>query len=204
MAASNILGLHAHNFSGGTEELIAVYHRTPMVWKGTYWKRGATLTNNKEAYMTSFANKVLLVNDTDSNLEYNGSYWTFNESMQHSPVAKFIFNHQSKVFLYGLKIDNGGDSVLEYPSRFWESDFPRENTLRWGLQYGPALNTTAGSAVVTDASALFASREIKIGDDFFITQGLNKRAKNFEVLSIDSDTQITLTETLTFTSTTER
>jgi len=202
----DIKGLASHNFSSTSrEELIAVRGTKTWAYRSGSWLTGATLTNNKDAYMASFIDKVFLVNDTDNMVEYNGTYWTFNENAKHSPMSKFIYNYSTapRLFLFGLKINNGGSSVLSFPSRAWYCDLPNNNTITWGLQYGFDLETTAGSAVVTSDSALFNARNIKVGDPFFITQSDvgNARNKPYTVQSIDSETQITLTENITYTST---
>lgn len=196
MTASNILGLHPHNFVSEGEKLIAVWEKTPMVYNGSGWIRGATLTDNKDAYMASFIDKVFLVNDTDNNFEYNGTYWTSNENAKGSPIAKFIFPLSTRLFLFNIQILG-----TRYASKCWYSDLPNNNTLTWGLESGTDLVQTAGSAVVTSASSFFKDRNIKVADPLFILSGANKRNKFFTVQSVDSDTQITLTEDMTATDT---
>ena len=57
------------------------------------------------------------------------------------------------------------------------------------------LVTTAASAIVTSASATFVSDGVLAGDDFVIAEGPD--AGTYTVASVDSETQITLTQTLT-------
>lgn len=193
MAASSILGLHSHNFSNNNERLISVWEKTPMVYNGTGWIRGGTLTDGLDAFMASFIDRVFLVNGTDPNFEYDGVDWRSNVNAYKSPIAKYIIAHSSttRLFLWNIKI--GGTS---YPSRAWFSDLPNNNTLTWGLEYGSDLVTTADSATVTSSGAGFQSRNIKIADPFFITSGANNRNKPYTVQSVDSDTQVTLTENM--------
>lgn len=202
---ADIKGLHSHNFRSGTETLIAMWHKTPMVYNGTAWIRGGNFTDNKDTYFASFIDHVFMVNGTDENSEYDGVDWRNQNNAYHSPIAKFIVTHSSspRLFLFNLRINNGGSSVLSYPSRIWYSDLPNNNSVTWGLEYGYDLNTTASSATITSASAKFKTRNIKIGDPFFITQSDvgNTRAKPYVVQSIDSETQLTLTENITYTST---
>lgn len=193
MAAYKVTGLHSHNFISGSEELIAVWHKTPLAYRSGSWIRGATLTDGLDAYMASYLDKVFLVNGTDNNCEYNGNYWTFSENTLGSPIAKYIISHESRLFLYNIKILG-----TRYPSRVWFCDLPSLGTVTWGLDYGTDLVTTAGDATITSATAHFKTRNIKIGDPFFITTGTNRG--EYSVLSVTDDNTIELTENLTFTA----
>lgn len=167
-----------------------------MVYNGTGWIRGGTLTDNKDAYMTSFMDRVLLVNDTDNNFEYNGIYWTQTENMIDSPISKFVFAHDTRAFLYNIKI-----SGVRYASRVWHSDPILNNGFTWGMETGSDLVCTAASATVTSSGSLFKSRNIKISDPLYVTSGVNARAKEYTIQSIDSETQLTLTENMVNDST---
>lgn len=192
---AEITGLHLHEFTSGTSELIAMWAKTPMVRKSTYWMRGPTLTADKQAHMASFINNVFLVNYTDNNYAYNGSAWTYKNT-EDSPIAQYIIPYATRLYLYKIKI-----AGVEYPSRAWFCDYPVNGEISWGLETGSDLVQTADSNVITSAGSSFKQRGIKVGDPLFITSGTNARRDEYVVQSIDSETQITLDEDLTNSAT---
>lgn len=191
----NILGINGIQFNSGTEKLIAVWHKSPMLIGSTYHeKTGPNLTDNLDTYFANFLDRVYMVNGTDGNFSYNGGDWLNISNLDDSPIAQFIkLGTDIRLYLYKIKI-NG----VSYPSRVWYSDLPKGGSssysITWGLETGSDLAQTAGSAVVTSAGSLFISRNIKVGDTFVITSGNN--AGEYKVQSIDSNTQITLTSNL--------
>jgi hypothetical protein len=192
--ASDILGLKSHNFANGTEELIAIWYKTPMIRKNNAWIRsGPSLTPGTKAEMESFLDNVFLVNGTDVNWNYDGSAWSSEKNFYDSPISKYIKRHNARLYLYNIKI--GG---VSYPSRVWLSDLPKNNQITWGLETGNNLIQTAGEAEVISAGSTFLRNNIKIGDPFTITTGANQG--EYTVQSIDSQTQITLTTDLTNTT----
>lgn len=194
--SASIKGLHSHNFSGGNEELIAVWKTSTIHRIGSSWSRGPgiTLTDNTDAYMSSFLDEVFLTNGVDGNWNYDGSIWTQTNNVDGSPIGKFNTVLGPRIFMLGVKI-NG----VNYPKRVWYSDLPG-NTLTWGLESGTDLVQTAGDNEVSSSSSLFRTRNIKVGDPFFITSGQN--AGKYTVQSLgDSDgenkeTTLLLTEDL--------
>ena len=111
------------------------------------------------------------------------------------PKGKYIIEDKLRVYVFNAKIPVGG----EFNSRFFYSDLPRNDTIAWGIETGTDLVTTNASAVVTSAGSQFLTNGIKVGDPFFITTGAD--AGEYEVKSVDSETQITLTEDLTAAAT---
>lgn len=197
---ASIKGLWSHNFrSTEREELISVMGTKTFAYRSGSWLTGATLTNDKDAYMASLIDRVFLVNDTDKMVEYNGTYWTFSENSIDGLISKFIISGESRMFLFNIQIQK--NNPVRYSTRVWYSNPPLRNTIQWGFEEGSDLVTTADSAVVTSASSLFVNRGIKVGDTFFITTGSDERDKEYIVQSIDSQTQITLTESLSATAT---
>ncbi len=189
---ADILGLHSMNFQSGSEELIAVWHSTPMVRKGDAWENhGVNLTEGTKAEMESFVDCVFLVNGVDNNLCYDGNRWAAQQlNLRSSPNGYLVKREGVRLFLGDVTIND-----VRYKSRVWHSDFPRaDNTLSWGLEYGTNLVQTADSAVVTSDGAGFKSRNIKIGDPITIEDGENNG--EYKVQSVDSNTQITLINNL--------
>lgn len=187
---ANITGLHPINFSSGTEELIAVWHKTPMIVSSTAHRRtGPNLVDGQDTYFASFLDKAYMVNGTNNTFAYTGGDWLDLTTLDGTPVAKYIKSLNARLYLYSIKI-NG----VAYPSYIWRSNLPKNNSITWGLASGSDLVTTASSAVVTSASGKFRSRGLIVGNDFIISTGLNRG--NYTIQSIDSETQITLTTTL--------
>lgn len=190
-----ILGIKGHNFSSGTEELIAVWSRAPMIYRSGSWEKAPiTLTADQDAEMESFLDHLFLVNGTDPNYSYNESLWSTTTNVLGSPIAKHVKKYGVKLYLFNIQI-----AGVSYKSRCWMSDLPKNNGITWGLETGDDLAQTADSAVITSAGSSFLSRNIKVGDAILITSGDN--AGEYIVQSVDSETQITLTENMANTET---
>jgi hypothetical protein len=109
------------------------------------------------------------------------------------PKARYIKVYENRLFLYNITLPVGGS----FPSRVWYCDLPKNNAIVWDFESGADLASTSGSAVVTSATAVFKTRGIKAGDPIFITTGTN--AGEYEIESVDSETQLTLTQSLSAT-----
>lgn len=191
-----INGIHGHSFTSGTEELIVIWNNHPVVRRSGAWvHQPVTLTTNTDCYMDSFLDGVFLVNYIDPNYFYSGSEtWSTTTNLNNSPQAQFVKEHKTRVYLYKVKL--GG--AISKPSWVWYSDFPKNGEITWGIEYGTNLEQTSASAVVTSAGATFRTNNVKVGDPFVITTGTN--AGEYTVLTVDSETQITLTATLSNTA----
>lgn len=186
-----INGIHGHSFASGTEELIIVWNNHPVIRRSGAWvHQPVTLTTNTDCYFDSFLDHVFLVNGTDSNYSYDGTTWSTTTNLNNSPIAKFVKEHKTRLYLYNVKL--GG--AISKPSWCWFSDFPKNGQINYGLEYGVNLTQTASSAVVTSAGSTFITNNIKVGDPFVITTGDN--VGEYTVLTVDSETQITLTANL--------
>lgn len=168
-----------------------------MIRSGSSWVKGAGawITQATDNYFANFLDRAFMVNGVDNNWVYDGSFWqTQGDYLADSPIAHYIRNYSTRLFLYNIKI-----AGTDYPSRCWFSDYPKNNKLTWGLETASDLTQTAGSGVITSTASAFETRNIKIGDPLFITSGTN--AGQYTVQSVDSNTQITLTDTLTYSAT---
>lgn len=186
-----INGIWGHSFASGTESLIVVWNNHPVIRSSSAWvHQPVTLTTNTDCYFDSFLDTVFMVNGTDSNYSYNGTSWSTTTNLTDSPVAKFVKEHKTRLYLYNVKLG----AAISKPSWVWFSDYPKNGQIKWGVEYGTNLSQTASSAVVTSANSTFTTNNIKVGDPFVITTGAN--AGEYTVNSIDSATQITLTTTM--------
>lgn len=168
---------------------------------GNAWSRGPgiNLTNDTDAYMSSFLDEVILTNGIDSNWNYDGSLWTQTNNVDGSPIAKFNIVLGPRIYLLNIKI-NG----VSYPRKVWYSDLPGP-TLTWGLESGTDLVQTTGSNEISSASAQFRTRNIKVGDPVFITDGPNKGKYTVQALGDEDgenrETSLLITEELTNSAT---
>jgi hypothetical protein len=198
--ASDILGLAPANFSSGTEELIAVWKTVPMIRKTSSWVKGTIhLTNNTKAEMDMFLDHLFLTNGVDNLCAYDGTKWNVmggdsTVNVDGAPKAYFIKTHATRIYLYDVTI-NG----VRYNSRVCYSDLPKNEQITWGLDWGSNLVQATGDATVTSATGKFQTRNIKVGDPFFITSGTN--TGEYIVSSVTSNTELELTENLTHTAT---
>ena len=197
--SGSVLGAGALNTAGGTDKLVAFVGTDAYVYNSATedWDAQSRSYTAAQSFETeSFLDQLFVVNGlTDAPENYTGAAWSTTTNVTDMPKSKTIKRHKERLYLFNINIPVGGN----FPSRVWYSDLPKNNALTWGFESGTDLAQTADSAVVTSAAAVFETRNIKVGDPFFITTGTN--AGEYEVESIDSETQITLTETLTNTQT---
>lgn len=197
MSSTDLLGVFGYNKADGTEKLIAVWSRAPVVYNSTSgsWELSSvTLTAYQKCEFRTFLDYAFMVDGVDANYCYDGSVWSSTTNLADSPKGYYIENYGVRLYLLDVTI--GG---TRYYSRVWFSDLPKNGTITWGLETGTNLAQTAASAVVTSTGSLFKTRNIKIGDKLTITTGTN--AGEYTIQSIDSETQLTLTTDLTYTAT---
>jgi len=194
-----ILGCGALNTSAGTNKIIAFAGTNAYVWNsgtGAWDSQSLTFTASMLFETENFLDLLFEVNGiTDVPQSYSGSAWSTSTNVTDMPKAKFIKEYGGRLYLGHINIAIGGT----FASRIWFCDLPKNNAIVWGFESGTDGVTTAASAVVTSAAALFKTRGIKIGDPFFLAEGSD--IGEYEVLSVDSNTQITLTQTLTTAAT---
>ena len=194
----NILGCGSLNTSGGVDKILAFAGTDAYVWDG-----GTTWTAQSRSYSASqlfeterFLDQLFEVNGlTDVPENYDGATWSQTRNITDMPKSKFIKEYAVRLFLFNLNLPVGGN----FPSRIWFSDLPVNNAITWGFESGTDLASTAASATVTSAGGAFQTRNIKVGDPFFIVGGNNDG--EYEVQSVNSQTSITLTKTVTNTNT---
>jgi hypothetical protein len=191
-----ILGITRYNNKAGKSELIAVWKNAPMIYNtttGGWNKAGIHLTAGKEASFETFIDCLFITNGTNPMYCYNGTTWEVG-NVNPSVKGKYIKRYNTRLFLGNVTI-----AGVSYPSRVWYSDLPKADySLRWGIESGTNLVQTAGSSVVTSEGAKFKDNNIKVGSQITITTGDN--AGEYTVQKIDSETQLTLTEALTYSA----
>lgn len=167
-----------------------IYNSSTGAWN----KAPITLTTDQKAEFRTFLDYSFMVNGVDPNYSYDGTTWSALTNLSDSPKAYYIEKYNVRLYLGNITIGS-----TEYASRVWYSDLPEDDAITWGLETGSDLAQTADSAVITSTGSLFQTRNIKVGNPFRITTGTNEG--EYIVQSIDSETQITLTETLDNTAT---
>lgn len=196
---ADLLGIWGYNQADGDEELVVSWRSSPRVYNSEtegWTSAGLNLTANTKAEYRTFLDQVFHVNGVNANYNYNGTNWSTTRNLNTSVIGKFIENYNVQLYLGNIVL-----AGTAYPSRMWFSDLPKaDGSLTWGIESGSDLAQTAESAVVTSASATFITNNIKVGDKFTITDGDN--TGQYIVKFIDSETQITLTETLANTDNT--
>lgn len=193
-----ILGCGSLNTSGGTNKLLAFAGTDAYVWNsgtGAWDAQSRTFTASQKFEFENFLDMLFEINGiTDAPQSYTGSAWSTTTNVTDMPKAKYPKVLKDRFYLAYINIPIGGT----FPSRVWYCDLPKNNAIVWGFESGTDGATTAASAVVTSAAALFKTRGIKVGDPFFLAEGSD--LGQYEVLSIDSETQITLTVVLVNTA----
>lgn len=197
-SGNTILGCGSLNTSGGTNKLLAFSGTDAYVWNsgtGAWDAQSRSYTAAQSFEVERFLDMLFVVNGlTDAPESYTGSAWSTTTNVTDMPKAKYIKEYNQRLYLFNINIPVGGS----FASRVWFSDLIKNGTIKWGFESGTDLATTASSAVVTSAGALFTTRNIKVGDPFYIVEGSD--IGEYEVRSVDSATQITLTTALTATA----
>lgn len=197
-SSANILGAGALNTSAGVNKLLAFSGTDAYVFDGSsaWAAQSRTFTASQSFEVENFLDMLFMVNGlTDAPQSYTGAAWSTTTNVTDMPKAKYIRETAGRLFLGNINVPIGGS----FPSRVWYSNIPVNNAITWDFESGTDLATTASSGVVTSAAGLFKTRGIKVGDPFFIAEGSD--IGQYTVLSIDSETQITLTVNLTATAT---
>lgn len=206
-SGATILGCGSLTTDTGTRKLIAFAdsgsNGDAFIYNaGTgNWDAQSLSLDTEQSYETAnFLNRMYRASGAVNRLAYySGSGWTTPWGFSDAPLGFYIIEFNSRLYLFKIHLW-GTDSFY---SRCWYSDLPTNSggteNVTWGLELGSDLVTTASSAVVTSAGATFITNNIKVGDPFFIYDGTD--VGEYEVKTIDSNTQITLTKTLTTSDT---
>ena len=195
----NVTFLYGFNKADGTSQILAGWagniHRfnsSTSLWIGLSQITSVTAV----ARMRTFLNSGFWVNGTNNNKRWDGTVWTDEIARKKAPLSKYIHIDPSGSQLFLANLSYQGQT---FESRVWKSDLPKNNDITYGLEYGANLSQTASSPTVTSSTAFFRLRNIKVGDPFIILSGSN--AGEYKVSTIDSETQITLTQNLNVTAT---
>ncbi len=198
----NIIGSGALNTSTGFDRLLAfTSDGDAYIYDANYsplWRRQwLTLTANQKVETESFLDMLFEVNGvTDVPRTYNGlttalDSWSTTVNVTDMPYSYYIKLYNNRLYLFNIKLLIGG----KFASRVWFSNLPKNGVISWDFESGSDLVQTSSSKVVTSAGALFLTRGIKQGDKFTIATGSN--VGEYNVDTVDSETQITLIETMT-------
>jgi len=192
-----VRGAGVLNTSDGTERIIAFAGTDAYMYdSGTdsWLTQSLSFTASQDFYTANILEHLIEVNGiTDSPQSFDGTTWSTSTNVTDMPKAKYIIALNGRIYLLYVNLPVGGT----FPSMVWFSDLADGNSntsLTWGFESNTDLAQTAGSAIVTSSASVFKTRNIKVGDDFYITTGTN--AGHYTVKTIDSETQITLTKTL--------
>jgi hypothetical protein len=186
---ANIDGLLGFNPSTGSAILFAAYGND-IVNVSTGLGYSSNITAGNKGEFASFLDNAFYQNGVDGTRRFNGTKWINETLARKSPISKYISLSPRNRLLFGYVTYNS----LTFASRVWFTDLPKNNNVTYGLEYGSDLSQIAGSKVITSASASFETKNIKVGDPFLITTGTN--AGEYIIASVDSGTQITLTDSL--------
>lgn len=202
-SSRTLLGASSLQTSGGTDKLIAFANKAgsgsdAYIYNSSTeaWDAASRSFSTDQLFETArLMDQLFVVNGiTDAPENYNGASWSATTNVTDMPKARYIFPYEGRLFLFNINIAVGGS----FPSRVWYSNLPINNVITWDFESGTNMATTASSAIVTSSGALFKTRGIKPGDPIFITTGSD--AGEYTVLSVDSETQLTLTVELANTA----
>lgn len=181
--ANLISGLHGLVLPSSSTLIAAVGNDMVNVATGTGY--GLNLTAGRPVEFENFLQSLFFQNYFDTPLTFDGTKWT-RTNVSKVPLSKYIKLWKGQLYLGYVNI-----AGVEYSSRIWRSDPPRNNVLTWGYETGTNLTTIGGNGLVSSANAGFLANNIKRGDPFFITSGAAQG--EYRVLSVSADQQIILT-----------
>lgn len=187
-------GIFSYNRSASSINKLLCAYGGEVIDIDTGTGYGSSVTAGYDAEFATYLDYLFCCNGKDAMQSFNGTAWSTTGARNRAPIAKYPMLYHTKLYLAYVTI-NG----TVYPSKVWHSDLPYNNGVRWGLEYGTNLVTTAASATVTSTGALFQSYGIKAGDPFFITSGTAQG--EYTVLTVDSETQITLSSNVSYSTT---
>lgn len=192
---TDILGLQGLTTGQGAENLIAAYGNDYHIWNpvlNSWDGQGIITAELTKVRSTVFLDKAFFVNGNNNNVRrYDGvlELWQDETAVKKAPMAEDVKQVGDRVYYAGVYFNN-----LNFRSKVWYSDLPKNNDLTYGLEYGTDLTQIEGSAYVRSASSYFKARNIKVGDPFFISTGGN--IGEYNVQSIEDEKTIVLTEQL--------
>src|SRR4030042_1336725 len=184
----SVISLFGYNPSTGTDRLLAVYG-SDIVRVDTGVGYGQNVFSTNKAEFESFLDKAWFVNGSDKNRHFDGTTWTTTGKELNFPKARFIKRYKTRLYVAYITI-----RTTNYPSRVWYSDLPENNLLTWDYETQTNLQQTVETGTVRSPGAQFKTYGIKVGDPFTILTGGN--IGQYNVASVDSETQLTLTDNL--------
>jgi len=190
---SNILALHGYNRGVSTSNILLGVFGNDIVNVDTGAGYQQNLTPNYNGEFATYLDYAFFVNGINAIRSFDGSVWSQSGMRNHAPIFKYLKT-------YGVRLFGGYPTIngTSFPSRIWFTDNPQNYDARWGIEWGSTLSQTVDSEVVTADGTYFSKYGIKSGDPLFITSGTN--AGQYTVYSVDSNNQLTLTETLPATA----
>ena len=125
--SGNILGLYEFRDSGsGTNNQIITVNGSTAYYLssgGTWTSIRSSLTSTSKARFTTFLDVVIMVNGTESTVQWNGnpsqSFSTSTTQVSGAPIGKYIENFRSRVWIAGQST---------YPDRLFYSSLPSSVT----------------------------------------------------------------------------
>jgi len=186
-------GLGSLNKSTGVNKLIAAFGND-IYDVDTGLGFAQNIVENNKAEFTTYLDYLFFVNGYNQTRAYTGTDWFSTGYRARCPIAKYLQTYKTKLYLANISVNN-----RDFASRVWHTDLPYNNDIRWGIEWGSNLAQTVSSAIVTSTGAFFQTYGIKAGDPLFVLDGANKG--QYTILTVDSETQLTLTANLTSTQT---
>lgn len=190
---TDVLGLFGYNRSTSSVNKLLAAYNDDVIDVDTGVGLGAGFTSQSKVEFATFLDFVFAVNGNQATSSFDGTTWSNTGVRNHCPIANLIRAFGTRVYLGDLKI-----ASQTYRSKVWYCDLPYNNDVRWGLEYGNGLQQQQNSPIVRQSNALFKTYNIKVGDPLFILSGSN--AGEYEVESVDSETQLTLTKNLLYSA----
>src|SRR2546429_1169839 len=187
---SGIIGLSGFNPPNGNNKSIANFGSdlVDVINNSGY---GQNLFSSNNGEFESYVGKLWFTNQSSPIENFDGTTWTKSGVTTDTPLAKFIKQFRTRLYLGNLII-----AGTPYPSRVWFSDLPVANHVTWGYENQNNLQQAAGSGIVKSPGAKFVSNNIKEGDTFVIIDGPN--AGEYIVSAVIDEQQLVLTKALTF------
>lgn len=208
-SAVDVTGLAGYTHSNGTKGLVATVNGKYLIWDGSTWNDFADAMstgiyqndfadpiNNEPVYFEQFMDYLFSVGGPalSAFVSYpTASSYVYTQASVTAGAPKARYIKRWKDRLYTADYDKR--------SRVNQSDVPQNKDgaqpLTWGWATGTNMSTASGSPTVTASGQKFVDYNIKPGDLVRIGSGTKV---DYFVKTVDSNTQLTLTENVSFTS----
>lgn len=202
-------GIIGYNSPAGTNKLLAAFGND-IINVSTGLGFGLNLASGNKAFFEVFIDRIFFCNGVNKMLSSNGSTWSDSIALPKQIIPKYIKKsvNNAQLLIGNCILTPGSGTPINYKSYVFKSEFPKlakdpagnviSQNLQWGIESGRCnvFQDTRKVKAVPDGNGrlpYFKTRNIKVGDPFFLLGG---DIGQYTVASVDSEYELTLNESI--------